>query len=282
VRETSFAFGPDGILVGTVCLPEEGSPANVGMVLFNAGLVHRIGPHRINVRLARKLAASGIPSIRFDLSGQGDSGRRAGSTGFEEQVFQDIASAMDALAGKAGVSRFSLFGFCSGGVHSFAVAQREPRIAGVVLYDTYLYPNVLSQLYRYFLSIRDRGFALAVTDWIHRKIAGTDRKAPTGANGMDSFPTPSRAEFAEVILRLSARGTRVAVIYSGSFAQHNYDRQFRDTFGRYGFDHHVTCDYFPALGHSTTILTDQQVLIDRIVDWTRDLDISLRAPDARP
>ncbi|MBK7659828.1 MAG: alpha/beta hydrolase [Betaproteobacteria bacterium] len=237
MRETSLAFGPDGNLVGTVCVPGGAHRANVGMVLFNAGLVHRIGPHRINVRLARSLASTGIPSIRFDLSGQGDSGRRTGAESFDEQVFRDIASAMDALGRESGASRFSLFGFCSGGVHGFAAAQRDARIAGLLLYDTYFYPTVLSRLNRYALSIRDRGLVVAASDWIRRKLAKppAGESAPVGANGTESFRTPSRAEFAEVVLRLVARGSKVGVIYSGSFNGYNYAGQFHDTFRRWRF-----------------------------------------------
>lgn len=282
MRETSLSFGPEGNLVGTICVPESGRIASVGKVLFNAGLVHRIGPHRINVRLARRLASAGIPSIRFDLSGQGDSGRRAGTESFDEQVFRDIASAMDALGRESGASRFSLFGFCSGGVHGYAAAQRDARIAGLLLYDTYFYPTVLSRLNRYALSIRDRGLVLAASDWIRRKLASrlAGENAPAQANGTDAFRTPARAEFADAVLRLVARGAKVGVIYSGSFNGYNYAGQFHDTFRRWRFGPRVTSDYLPSLGHSTTILSDQQELIERIVVWTRDLDAIVRDANA--
>jgi hypothetical protein len=41
--------------------------------MFNMGANHRIGPRRINVKLARVLAARGVSSLRFDLGGVGDS-----------------------------------------------------------------------------------------------------------------------------------------------------------------------------------------------------------------
>ena len=110
--ERSFAFGQNDGLIGTVCLPQhrQGDGAKIGVLLFNAGVVHRIGPHRINVRLARQLAESGIPSIRFDLAGQGDSARAQGKLGFKEQAVEDIQAAMGSLGNAANVSRFVLFG----------------------------------------------------------------------------------------------------------------------------------------------------------------------------
>ena len=49
--ERSIAFGADGGLIGTLCLPSipGANGSGVGQILFNAGVVHRIGPHRINV-----------------------------------------------------------------------------------------------------------------------------------------------------------------------------------------------------------------------------------------
>ena len=92
--ERTITFGADSGLIGTLCLPSTpgADGSGVGQILFNAGVVHRIGPHRINVKLARSLAASGIASIRFDLSGLGDSARASGNLAFEEQAVIDIRS----------------------------------------------------------------------------------------------------------------------------------------------------------------------------------------------
>ncbi len=49
-------FGPDDRMLG-IWTPAQGDPAPVACLLFNAGVIHRIGPHRINVKAARALAA---------------------------------------------------------------------------------------------------------------------------------------------------------------------------------------------------------------------------------
>ena len=42
-------------------------------VFLSAGLLHRVGPHGLHVRLARELAQMGFSSLRVDLAGTGDS-----------------------------------------------------------------------------------------------------------------------------------------------------------------------------------------------------------------
>lgn len=279
MKEASIAFGPGGGLVGTLCLPEDDGAARValGMILFNAGVVHRIGPHRINVRLARRLALAGVPSLRFDLAGQGDSARPDGDLPFERQAVADLQAAMDALAQATGVGRFSIFGFCSGGCHGFAAAQADARIAGLILYDTYIYPTLKSRLNRYLVTIRHRGFANASGDWVRRLAASARRRlrasAAPAAPAIEArdFETPAPADFARVVRAMHARGARVGMMYSGGFEGFNYAGQFRDAFRATGIDAFVTCDYFPHLGHSTTGIGAQRDLIDRIEAWTTDL-----------
>lgn len=282
MREASIGFGPGQRLVGTLCLPEaqDAGDMALGQILFNAGAVHRVGPHRINVRLARRLARRGVASLRFDLSGQGDSGAADGDLPFEKQAVADLRAAMDSLGEASGARRFSLFGFCSGGCHSYAAAQADPRIAGIILYDTYIYPTLKSRLNRYVATLRHRGVANAAGDWIRRRAAAALRRlgAATGARAQafpvaDSgeFVTPSREEFTRVVRALHARGTRVGVMYSGGFEEYNYAEQFRDAFRPMGLHRLVTSDYFPGLGHSTTEIAAQRELIDRIESRTMDL-----------
>lgn len=104
MTERSIAFGANNGLIGTICEPSalSSNDGGLGWILFNAGVVHRVGPHRINVRLARMLANQGIASIRFDLAGLGDSSRADGQLPFEAQAVSDLSSAMDIRADGSG------------------------------------------------------------------------------------------------------------------------------------------------------------------------------------
>lgn len=284
--ERSFAFGPDEGLIGTVCLPQhhQGVGATIGVLLFNAGVVHRIGPHRINVRLARQLAESGIPSIRFDLAGQGDSARSHGNLGFEEQAVKDIQAAMDCLGNMANVSRFALFGFCSGGVHSFVTAKIDERVAGLLMYDTYIYPTLKSKVNRYIIKIRARGFVSSTLGWTKRQFLANFKRL-RGEHKSDStiatmsqagaFVQPSAHEFAETVWRLHRLGMRIGVIYSGGFEQYNYRNQFADAFKKYGLTEFVTSEFLHEMDHSATLVAQQIVFTETIKKWCVDLNQSI-------
>ena len=73
------------------------------IVIFNAGAVHRVGPNRMTVTLARRLAAMGLPSLRFDLEGLGDSVLR--EPGRENHPYPATAVA-DVVGGWEAIGRF--------------------------------------------------------------------------------------------------------------------------------------------------------------------------------
>ena len=58
-----------------------GPPRGPTIVLVNEGNTHHIGQARIWVDLARRLGSTGFRVLRFDLSGNGDSGTPAGPVG---------------------------------------------------------------------------------------------------------------------------------------------------------------------------------------------------------
>ena len=51
MNEQTLQFGPNNALVGTLASTDN-PPAGIGALLFNAGVVPRIGPNRLNVRIA--------------------------------------------------------------------------------------------------------------------------------------------------------------------------------------------------------------------------------------
>ena len=69
-------------------------------MLVNEGNTHHIGQARIWVDLARVLGAAGFRTLRFDLSGNGDSGTRPGQTphvGRAPEAIDDIYMAMEGI-----------------------------------------------------------------------------------------------------------------------------------------------------------------------------------------
>lgn len=96
-------------LVGVLAAPAQPS-GELGVVIVVGGPQYRAGSHRLFVKLARALAGAGIPALRFDVRGMGDS--EGEFPGFEH-LASDIAAAIDTLQRHHGaVARVALWGLC--------------------------------------------------------------------------------------------------------------------------------------------------------------------------
>lgn len=141
MRESVSVFGKSGSLVGIVAdPPEPGTRADLpAVIVLNAGIIHRVGPHRLHVKIARTLAPLGFVVLRFDFSGIGDSPARSDHLPFEESAVSEAQEAMDHLSATRGCSRFVLVGISSGAVVSYRAACRDRRVAGAILINPQTY-----------------------------------------------------------------------------------------------------------------------------------------------
>ncbi len=131
MNETVLTFGPSHSLVGI--LADAPIPNRRAVIVLNAGLIHRVGPSRVYVRIARRLAAEGYPTLRIDLGGIGDSGPGDDRLTYEARVLAEARQAMDVLASEHGIAEFIFAGHCAGAANSFHVAAADPRVTGVLL-----------------------------------------------------------------------------------------------------------------------------------------------------
>ncbi len=271
-NERIARFGHDDQLLGIVTLPEDPRADAPGCLLMNAGVVHRIGPHRLNVKIARALAADGITSIRVDLSGLGDSPPAPGSAHFGEQTLRDLRAAMAHLEATQGIRRFVVFGLCSGAMNGYRLALADDRIAGLLMFDGYVYPTLKTHVLR-------RWYRFRTSSWgaLARKPAQwMSRKRPDAEPGDGSDDThlgiPSRPEFARAMATLVDRGTSVYLYYSASFIEgHNYHGQLRDAFRNAPFLDRIRYDYEPDIDHTVTSIDAQHKVIASIRDWVQSV-----------
>jgi exosortase A-associated hydrolase 1 len=143
VRESALEFDCAGSrLVGVLAQGNEGAGAartGLGTVIVVGGPQYRAGSHRQFVLLARAMAAAGVPTLRFDCRGMGDS---EGEPRSFEEFDADIASAIDALQEAApGTRRVVLCGLCDGASASLLYLQRrgqDPRVAGLILINPWV------------------------------------------------------------------------------------------------------------------------------------------------
>jgi len=105
-----------------------------GVILLNAGAVPHVGPNRLYVKLARRLAARGDLVLRLDLSGIGDSPARPGAEEnvvYSDHAIRDIAIAVDWVR-RQGAREIAVVGLCSGAYHGFKAAVAGQPIDAVV------------------------------------------------------------------------------------------------------------------------------------------------------
>lgn len=123
-------------LLGVASLPDSAGP--LGVLILVGGPQYRVGSHRQFLLLARRLAAAGIPAMRFDFRGMGDSD---GAERDFAAVGDDIAAAIAAFfTACPGLRQVALWGLCDAASAALLYWQttRDPRIAGLALLNPWV------------------------------------------------------------------------------------------------------------------------------------------------
>lgn len=130
MSERAFTFPCNGAeLIGI--LHDGAAGAARGVLIVVGGPQYRVGSHRQFVLLARDLARAGVPVMRFDCRGMGDSG---GEPVDFEHNGADIAAALDAFFDYCpGLAEVTLWGLCDAASAALLYAWRDPRVTGLTL-----------------------------------------------------------------------------------------------------------------------------------------------------
>ena len=264
MREEAHRFGRARHLVGIAGVPE-GARGETGVIVLNAGLVHRIGPFRLHVELTRQLNVAGYPTLRFDLSTLGDSGASGGQHTRTQQVCADLDDAMNLLAERAGCDRFVLVGLCSGAQNAHVVAATDPRVSGAVFLDGYAFRTLGYKLRHYLPRLVDPG------RWARRLMRRTGGAAPAAPNVPQAIFAVAPAPREEVIADFTGmveRGMKLYLVYSGGISNYfNHSRQFRECFGKVMNHPAVTTRYAAETDHTYILTGDRARLLDGIGGW---------------
>lgn len=112
------------------------------MLFLNPGAARHTGPNRMWVDAARRWAAKGLPAVRLDLGGIGESDGEQNldvSGLYQEHLVDQVEQAMDFLSSRIGAKRFIVVGLCSGAFLAFHVAARKSSICGAILINPRLF-----------------------------------------------------------------------------------------------------------------------------------------------
>ena len=193
--EVAIQFGPGGRLLGILTTPgrDGDSTKPIVFVFLNAGLLHRPGPYRLHVRLARDLAERGFSSLRVDLGGLGDSLAEPDME-LQQSVARDFDEIVQLVESELGPVEIVLFGLCSGADNAIRLASEHHGVTGLVLLDP--------------VCEKDEGFAARAGSWrkkvVMRKALEPARYGPWLKRQLSARKSSRRAD-EESMDKLSVR-----------------------------------------------------------------------------
>jgi hypothetical protein len=296
MRERALLFGDHKSLVGIVTEPAAGERRadRPAVLLLNAGVLHRAGPNRLYVRLARRLAAAGHLVLRFDASGIGDSRARTDGMPFARSTVREARQAMDLLASSHGARRFVLAGLGSGADNAVRIAGDDARVVGLALLEPYAVPSPghLVRSYRSrFLSPRSWWRLLSGRSelWsaLKRRPAepppAPPAEAPAPPADAPEMLVPSEAAYAEQLASLARRNLDLCLVYSaGNPAHYHYRTRFRRALRAARGQGTTRVEVLPRTDHAFTPLDTQEALLRALCDWAAGAGRAAVAPVEHP
>lgn len=124
------------------------APARYGVILLNQGPVDRGGSHRLYIKLANRLSSLGVPVLRFDARGVGESGGMWEGEDRGISIFEvyghiqrgawkpDTLAAIDYMLRQTGVERVVLGGLCGGAVTAIFAGAEHPAVHAMFVIGT--------------------------------------------------------------------------------------------------------------------------------------------------
>ena len=280
MREEAVFFGEVKSLIGIVTDPQNRNADHpkAAVILLNPGIVHRVAPGRVYVRMARALAAMGFVVLRFDFSGIGDSAVRHDNLPFERSAVKETQDAMRFLQTTRGIERFVLLGGCSGARVSLQTACCDPRVVGAFLINLQMSEDddqssdqigrTAVFYYRNFALFNLKSWSRLVTgktDYrkILRALGFQARKQLPSARKM----SPESIKLAANLRTLAERGVCVAFVYAES------DPRLHDLGEGLGRElRHLRAlgktrvEIIPRSDHTFSSLHDQDKLVKKICE----------------
>lgn len=269
MSEESLQFGEGGRLAAILTVPDGGVKNKPVVVFLSAGLLHRVGPSRLHVTLARELAKRGVPSLRVDLAGKGDSPPRPGLNN-QQSVGADYAEIRALLDARFADAGRMLVGLCSGADNAARLTIDDPKVVGMGLLDP--------------ICFADAGFH---TRRLIDKYTSPSRYAKKlkrivqgGSNGdaegeADSDPLalrdlPTREQMKASIEAVGARGGRVLSIftsYAVSLNYYNDEGQLGRVLEIPRYESFCTELFWPDAEHTYRTEPHRRRLSDAVLSW---------------
>ncbi len=268
-KPKAVVFGTNDHLVGVFEPEVKPRLQPFGVIMLTAGMLPSAGPFRLHVDLARSLAKQGVPSLRFDLSGIGES-LATGSTGTSlERAATEIRSAIDYLEQHEQISQVALFGLCSGADDALYAAQQDERIVGLFSIDGCGYRTAkfyFHRLLRNYLPKLASGRAWKAR--FNRCLGKRPSVIPSLQLGSDLREFPDRQTAASQLHTLVQRGVQMHFHYTGGVGDYyNYCGQFEDMFkgtplSKSGAIGQIETRFYPDSDHVAYLVEHRKRLVE--------------------
>jgi pimeloyl-ACP methyl ester carboxylesterase len=248
-------------------------PAVPAVVIFNTGIVHRVGHNRMYVTLARMLATAGRVTVRFDQSGLGDSGPRNDRLPPLAAGLADIREALDSVQKTYQVSRFVLVGLCSGADQCVLYGHTDPRVVGIVILDPTIPPT--RRYYVHYILRRLRhlqnwisvltgrsGLLRLLSAHLLYRLRPGEKSKPATLQGLRFSPY-----LAESYAATAAQGMKLLAAFTALSPRHAYVRQILDAFPEVSSGGTLQLQYFPDSDHLFSAVQERARLYRVIIEW---------------
>jgi hypothetical protein len=234
---------------------------DTGFILINAGLLHRVGPFRLYVDIARRIAGAGFPSIRLDLSGKGDSDALTGVS-LAEATMANVSAAAGRLQRETGVKQFVIGGLCSGADDALQVAGHLDGIAGLLMFDGFAPKTARYYVHRYAPKL------FSAESWLSRLRLSSGQARDNGGEigNLRNWGTPR--EMMERYRDLVDQGTHVLAIFSGWGGNcYAYPSQLTTAIRHPQAPALVSELHFPDATHLFHMSEHRRMAVDGIAAW---------------
>jgi len=127
-------------LFGILETPDSPSASDLAVVLLSPGVKMRVGPQGLYRNMAAEFLQLGLPVLRFDCYGLGDSEGTLSEELLRDvynhievgRFIDDTIDAMDWMQREHGIRRFILSGLCGGAITGLLAGEGDRRVVGLL------------------------------------------------------------------------------------------------------------------------------------------------------
>lgn len=286
-RERVVQFGRAAHLNGILTLPKglSGEPSAC-LIMTNSGILPRTGASRLQVELARHVSTLGIASIRFDLSGLGDSGIPESAESIQDIVDTDIRDALYFAKEQFPQSSLIGFGLCSGAYDFFRCLELNDELSAAVIVDLASQYNNRNHLLRHYAGrMTNMGTWKSLISHPMRKVTAFKSRmhsintAEHGQSANESEeaeigvrPLIARKRFESILDKSLADGVKLLFIFTGGMSElYNYQDQFADTFPLQCESDKISWQHVPEADHVFSRKSNRDQLNLHMQNWLATL-----------